>query len=171
MTRAVLAISVFMLLVGAVPLVADEPPPPAPCSAPEHRQFDFWIGDWQVVDADGQVQGTNRITQVAGDCALREEWVGNSGVPGTSINYFDPADGLWHQHWVGGSGSILDLTGGLQNGSMVLEGERDGPRGHALHRIAWTPLDDGRVRQSWTLSRDEGTTWQPVFEGFYSRKP
>jgi hypothetical protein len=23
-------------------------PPPAPCSAPESRQFDFWIGDWDV---------------------------------------------------------------------------------------------------------------------------
>ena len=21
---------------------------PAPCSAPEHRQFDFWLGDWEV---------------------------------------------------------------------------------------------------------------------------
>jgi hypothetical protein len=29
-------------------------PPPA-CSAAEHRQFDFWIGRWEVFTPDGAV--------------------------------------------------------------------------------------------------------------------
>src|SRR5262245_23301808 len=33
-----------------------------PCGAPENRQFDFWIGDWQVHKPDGSFAGMNRIT-------------------------------------------------------------------------------------------------------------
>jgi hypothetical protein len=33
----------------------------------------------------------------------------------------------------------------------------------------WTPLADGRVRQFFEQSDDDGTNWTPWFEGFYSR--
>ena len=35
---------------------APNPPPPA-CAAAEHRQFDFWIGDWEVRDPQGTEWG------------------------------------------------------------------------------------------------------------------
>ena len=35
---------------------------PAPCAAAEHRQFDFWIGEWDVTNPAGAVAGKNRIT-------------------------------------------------------------------------------------------------------------
>ena len=34
---------------------------PAPCSAPEHRQFDFWLGDWEVKGPAGKVAGRNMV--------------------------------------------------------------------------------------------------------------
>jgi len=41
--------------------------------------------------------------------------------------------------------------------------------GTSLSRITWTPNADGRVRQFWEASRDEGKTWMVVFDGTYVR--
>ena len=35
----------------------------AACADPAYRQFDFWIGEWQVHTPDGKLAGTNRITR------------------------------------------------------------------------------------------------------------
>jgi hypothetical protein len=52
--------------------LASTPPAAAACAPPEHRQFDFWLGDWIVRGgADGQqVLGRNRFAREAGGCAL-----------------------------------------------------------------------------------------------------
>ena len=40
------------------------PPPPA-CTAPEHRQFDFWVGNWDVFDPkSGKQVGESLIEKV-----------------------------------------------------------------------------------------------------------
>ena len=53
---------------------------------------------------------------------------------------------------------------------MVLEGTGKGRDGKPVRsRITWTPLEDGRVRQHWQLSRDDGATWTTAFDGLYSR--
>jgi hypothetical protein len=52
---------------------------------------------------------------------------------------------------------------------MVLTGPGVGRDGDPItHRIAWTPLDGGRVRQHWQVSAD-GETWNDVFMGLYTR--
>lgn len=137
------------------------------CREAEHRQFDFWLGDWEVTDRAGTVVGDNRIIRVSLGCGLLESWRGARGTEGTSLNWFDPQNGHWNQLWVG-SGLYLRLTGGLENGQMVLSGKRRTPQGVVVDRIVWTALDDGRVRQVWTLSRDSGVTWQVVFDGMYA---
>ena len=35
--------------------------PPRPCAGPLHRQFDFWIGTWDVTGPAGKFAGVNRI--------------------------------------------------------------------------------------------------------------
>jgi len=139
----------------------------SPCSSEEHRQFDFWIGDWEVLDEAGDLQGTNQIEQILGGCALQENWVGAEGSTGHSFNTFDKNSGRWHQTWVDGNGLLLLLDGGLEEGSMVLSGpgvSRDGDP--ITHRISWTPLEDGRVRQYWQVFKDD---WNDVFDGYYTR--
>ncbi len=69
-------------------------------SAP-HRQFDFWLGQWEVRDADGTLQGNNLIESVQRGCALREQWRSVRGGTGESLNYFDPGRGEW-QTWFEG---------------------------------------------------------------------
>lgn len=137
------------------------------CTGPEFRAFDFWLGQWIVRDSTGTQVGTNRISTVARGCGIREEWSGKDGSRGTSLNYYDAADDAWHQEWVGSSGIILHLSGGVRNGVMVLEGERMSEDGPVRDRIRWRPLSEGRVRQEWSVSSDRGETWERVFLGFY----
>lgn len=144
---------------------------PAACAAPQHRQFDFWIGTWEVTGADGRRAGRNRIERILGGCALNESWEGASGARGHSLNAWDPGDNKWHQTWMDNEGTVLMVSGGLVNGEMVLEGERrlaDGSQ--TLERITWTPGADGSVRQIWQSSRDRGMRWTTVFEGVYRER-
>lgn len=137
-----------------------------PCSGEAYRQFDFWRGSWEV-HAGGRLAGHNEIRAVAGGCGLEESWSGAGGSDGTSLNYYDPSDGRWHQLWVGSGGLILHLSGGLEEGEMVLSGERTADGEPIRDRIRWSPLENGEVRQLWEVSRDGGETWTPAFDGRY----
>lgn len=137
-----------------------------PCADPARHQFDFWLGEWTVHDPTGRVVGHNRITPLFDGCALREEWQGVGGVRGTSLNTYSAATGRWHQTWVDSGGDLLLLDGGLVDGSMVLEGVNAGRH----HRITWSAAEGSHddVRQLWETSPD-GSSWQTVFDGRYSR--
>jgi len=69
---ALLILAIFGLGAGAEPNPASSPKP-MPCTAAEYRQFDFWLGEWDVVSTAGG-SGVNRITRICEGCALREEY-------------------------------------------------------------------------------------------------
>jgi hypothetical protein len=146
---------------------------PAGCTAAEHRQFDFWLGEWDVKLPSGKDAGRNRITSIHGGCALMEEWRGAGGYSGTSLSIYDRDRKRWHQTWVDNGGGLLQLDGGLDNGSMALAGESleaGPPRKRTLQRVRWTPQPDGRVRQLWEASEDDGREWKTVFDGWYTKR-
>lgn len=161
------------VLIGSTTMTqAQTPPPPPPaCTAAEHAQFDFWVGDWIVTRPDtGAELGRNTIAKVSGGCALHEHWRGASGYSGHSLNAWDAARGQWTQHWIGADGVVLRLAGGLRDGAMVLEGDLPGAGGGVQkQRITWTPAADGTVTQHWQVSDDEGATWTTSFLGVYRR--
>ena len=141
--------------------------------APEHRQFDFWIGDWEVFDPKGKKVGDNSITAAKDGCSLFESWRGNGNVAGNSTNRFLAATKAWRQTWVDNQGGVLDLTGQLKGTSMVLEGvdlDESVVGGARRQRITWTPLAGGQVRQLWEVSGDGGKSWKVEFDGRYVRK-
>jgi hypothetical protein len=165
----------IVLVLALVSTARAETPPaktPPACSAPEHRQFDFWVGDWEVETADGKHAGTNLVETILGGCVIQEHWKGARGMTGSSFNIYDPGDGLWHQTWVDDHGTLLELKGRLEKGAMVLSGETParGDAKAARQRITWTPLGDGRVRQLWESSEDGGKTWAVAFDGYYRKK-
>lgn len=138
----------------------------------EHRRFDFWIGDWKVTRPDGTPAGTNRVERLISGCVLQEYWKGSGGSEGTSLSFFDPGDGKWHQVWVDDDGGTLFLAGSFHDGKMEMSG--DGPstseKGKTVrNRITWEPRPDGAVRQLWEVSKDGGATWKTVFDGIYRR--
>jgi hypothetical protein len=135
------------------------------------RDFDFWVGEWDVFGPKGRQVGQNSITLLFDGAAIAEHWRGAGDVEGRSLNAYDAPTGRWHQTWVDSGGDLLLLDGGLQDGSMVLEGTAPG-EGDALERqrITWS-RDQDDVRQHWETSRDDGATWQTAFDGHYRRRP
>ncbi|MDX1403835.1 MAG: hypothetical protein R3192_04830 [Woeseiaceae bacterium] len=136
------------------------------------RDFDFWIGEWDVHLANGTYAGSNVIKPIERGCALTEHWTSANGGTGMSINYLDKASGDWVQVWNAAAGAQIIIRGGLTDDGMALEGyiHYVANETTAPFRGLWTPLPDGRVRQYFEQSNDDGKTWNPWFEGFYSRK-
>lgn len=167
----------MVLLLGAGGVTADveaQAPSvatPLPCASPEHRQFDFWIGAWEVTDPTGKVVGNSRIESILGGCVLLEHWSGASGFAGKSLNLYNRDSGQWEQFWTDATGSRLHLAGAFAGGSMVMRGTQAKPHagtGLTQHeRITWTPAADGSVRQLWETSADDGATWSVTFDGRY----
>jgi hypothetical protein len=139
--------------------------------------LDFWIGDWDVVAADGAEQGTNRIRTILDGCAVTEEWVGASGFEGRSLFYFDSWLSQWRQVWITavpqrpGSFKEKRMIERLTDGGVRFQGEiMISPEHYVLDRTTLRPLPDGRVHQHIERSNDDGRTWQTGFEGWYSRR-
>lgn len=174
-SRVVLGLLLSLPLCAHAQEPAASSPSPPPCAADEHRQFDFWLGEWDVATPDGKPAGRNRIESILGGCVLQEHWTGAAGATGKSFNLYNRALGEWEQFWVDGRGGRLHLVGGLRDGAMVMEGERERPdpaTGVAQReRITWTPGGDGGVRQLWERSKDGGKTWSVAFDGRYRRAP
>lgn len=141
----------------------------AACAADEHRQFDFWAGEWEVT-ANGQRAGRNVITVRQNGCLLHESWTGTGGSTGESLNFYDRITKTWNQVWVDANGLVLRLSGGFAGDRMTLSGETSGPNGTTRQRITWVRNSDGTVRQHWESSRDGGTTWTTAFDGLYRKQ-
>jgi hypothetical protein len=63
------------------------PPPPPDCKAAIHRQFDFWLGEWDVVPSGQtppprQQPSLNVIQSAHGGCVLVENWTASTGGTG-----------------------------------------------------------------------------------------
>ena len=86
------------------------------CEAGDHRQFDFWLGDWNVYAPDGKLAGVNSISSEYEGCVLHERYSTDRGFSGESLNAYDPVRKVWHQTWVDSSGTLLLLEGGLRFG-------------------------------------------------------
>jgi hypothetical protein len=139
------------------------------CCTEAHNAFDFWKGDWQAFTPDGKLAGTNTIEKIQDNCILRENWINANGTyTGTSYNFYNQHTQKWEQIWIDNQGQHLHLTGGLQNGSMVLQSSGiPKPDGSLLiNRITWTPLKTGYVRQHWQ-TKTSNSNWVTVFNGIY----
>jgi hypothetical protein len=164
------ALRATLIILCALTASAGAATPPAPCASPEHRQFDFWLGDWQVHKPDGGFAGFNRITSEYRGCVLHERYATGRGYSGESLNVYDATRGIWHQTWVDDTGLLLTLEGRWNGKSMVLEGVAPGAGGAmAKQRITWTPNADGSVRQLWESADSKGA-WTVAFDGKYTKK-
>lgn len=137
--------------------------PTQPCAAPEYRQFDFWVGDWDAFDFDKPTTKVARtqVGRILDGCVLRENYEGADGHHGESFTIYDASRKIWHQTWVTNRGELLVIEGQFQDGEMVLSGVDHAK--HSLVRGAWKPLNGG-VRETAVTSTDAGKTWKPWFD-------
>ncbi len=146
-------------------------PMSAACNAPQYRQFDFWLGEWDLVGADGKRSAEDKVVQVLGGCALQENGNSVEGVQRMSVSAYDPATRHWHQTLMDDGGAVLHLEGEFADGKMILVGQRPSQKEKGAtitHRIVWTPMPDHRVRRLWEFSNNGGRTWRPFSEGTYT---
>jgi ketosteroid isomerase-like protein len=137
----------------------------SPCTSPEYRQFDFWIGDWDVFEHDSGTSTAHvRVDGILGGCVLHEHYEDNTGAVGESFTTYDVGRKLWHQTWVTNRGRLLTIEGSAENGAMTLWGVYYRENGEEVRvRGIWAPMG-GTVRESAVTSSDAGKTWQPWFD-------
>jgi ketosteroid isomerase-like protein len=138
---------------------------PSPCTSPEYRQFDFWIGDWDVFERGSTASTARvRVDRVLGGCVLHEHYEDNTGTAGESFTTYDVGRKLWHQTWVTNHGRLLTIEGGLENGAMLLTGSyfRDNNQ-EVRVRGTWT-RSGSDVRESAETSSYAGKNWEPWFD-------
>jgi hypothetical protein len=73
--------AVFLGSLLLMNLSAQTPPAPPPLP-PEARQFDFWVGDWEVTNPAGKAAGRSRIESIATGAGILENWTGAGATPG-----------------------------------------------------------------------------------------
>jgi hypothetical protein len=165
------------LLAMASGAAAQTPPPgapaPAACAAPEHRQFDFWVGYWDVYPTGkDKLVAHSLIEKLYAGCTIRENWMPLNNNAGGSLNMYDPTARKWHQTWQDSQNGRVEFDGGMVDGKMVLVGNwkgANGPGQDALTRMTYTHNADGSVRQFGEQSSDAGKTWSPAFDFTYRK--
>jgi tetratricopeptide (TPR) repeat protein len=146
-----------------------------PCAdTPENRQFDFWLGEWDVETTQGGVPaGQSRIELILGDCVVQENWQSNGNpYSGKSYNMYNAALKRWEQYWVDNSAGNIFFYGGLKDGVMEYwTDEIPQPSGPPLKRhLQFFKLGPDKVRQFSQGSTDGGKTWKPEYDFTYIRK-
>lgn len=142
-----------------------------PClHKPEYKQFDFWLGQWSVMQGD-QETATNIIQRQVESCIILENYTQSDGYNGKSVNFFDSSLGKWRQTWVDCLGNVGEFIGQFKDGAMQFEGETHQANGtKVLRRLTFYNLGPDKVRQYSEASTDGGKTWNPHYDITYIRK-
>ena len=145
-----------------------------PCEyTAENRQFDFWLGDWDVVSTQGaQPAGTSHIAREMSGCVIWENWTGNGGGFGKSYNVYNANYKRWEQYWADNSGGVIFFHGNLKDGVMdYWTDDIPQPDGTKLRRhLQFFNKSPDQVRQFSQGSTDEGKTWHVEYDLTYNRR-
>jgi hypothetical protein len=151
--------------------------PPNPCSAAQQKQFNFWVGEWDLTwpgqNGGASGHGTNSIKRILDQCIVQENFssLDASNLRGTSVSVYDLHSDHWKQTWVDNQGSYLDFVGAVKDGQMILQRDGTGRDGKKiLQRMVWKNIGPSEFDWSWESSKDEGKTWQINWPIHYKRK-
>ncbi len=140
------------------------------CCAKENRQFDFWLGDWDVFNKLGMKVGENKIVVLQDSCLLQENCISN-GQTGTSYNFYNNSDSTWNQVYIDNLGTALNLKGQFLKDKMVLKSQKIiGEKNDYYNRIVWSKDSVGNVNQKWDIVDEEDKVLYIAFEGIYKKK-
>ena len=153
------------------PSPAATPAPPKPaCQEPGRRQFDFWVGKWDVFNpTTGAKVAESLIESVYHGCGIRENWQPRRE-SGGSLSTYVPATDKWYQTWIDATGTRAEFSGGWNGHAMVIEGDWPAPPQPGkpnIVRMTYTPHPDHSVLQEGAASRDGVKSWKPQFAFLY----
>lgn len=129
------------------------------CPETEARQFDFWLGAWDVENRQRNPQAapddttlvatgtaTDRVRAVLGGCAIVEHWYGelaHATQRGTSVRAWDPTLGRWvlWLAWPGPTGvGFSRLEGAFADGLGTFTREGTGAQGPFTVRFTFSDI-------------------------------
>jgi hypothetical protein len=160
---------------GSAPAAAQDPGDW--CPEPEARAFDFWIGEWDVVNHNRPAGGdrwhatgtaTNRVYPVVGGCAIVEHWRGyafpSAGhIVGFSVRAWDRAAEQWELVllWpVASPPRFGNPEGRFHEGRGEFFGSFVTPAGDTVRsRLAFYDITESSFTWSNGVSRDGGESW------------
>lgn len=147
------------------------------------RQFDFWIGEWdvnlRVQQPDktwkDQHKATARIYSILGGKAILELWSeGKEGINGYSLRYYNPKKKKW-ELWLNWAGKNRSGTSGLEGefrhgrGEFFVERiQPDG--GDRISRYTFSDITPNSLRWDDGYSTDGGKTWASNWIMEFTRK-
>ena len=140
---------------------------PTGCVSPESRQFDFWLGEWDVSNTGSDdITAESSITLADQGCVIIEEWRPFQGPSGHSINFYDATNQSWHQTWADATPRRTEFRGAFENGVMAFEQLGANPQA----RMNFQALDANTVRQ-WGERFDAATNaWTITWDLTYRRR-
>lgn len=171
----------FMLLAAASPCIWAQNP--QPCTSPEARAFDFWIGNWRIEQHILQQDETwlalkakTSVLPALEGCALIEHWEGKvqffwegmqqpERMTGLSVRAYDPQTEKWYIHWMntrtphfGGA-----YAGNFKDGRGTFTREWETPQGKRLGRITFSEIMPQSVTWELAVSGDDGQDWTTLW--------
>jgi hypothetical protein len=151
-----------------------------PCSSPGARQFDFWLGEWDLTwpaeqaggDPGQTMTGTNHISKLFGHCAIEENFATDDrSFLGRSLSVYDEKTATWRQTWVDSAGAYLSFTGGMDGDAMLLSTEPvEEDDDVVVNRMVFTDISPVSLFWRWQKSTDGGATWSDLWTITYKRR-
>ena len=153
------AAAALAVLTAATPAMAameatQTVPATGACDTPQHHQFDFWLGEWQVFDADtGELVAVDRIEKQTDGCVVRQSMSflndkyrrpgSKLRLAGVSVNRFDGE--AWLEMWADNQWGAIALRGAPEGDSAMVLKTIIPSRRRDL-KIVWEKHPDGTVR-------------------------
>lgn len=168
----------FITIIAAICYTAVASQSKLPCSYPKFRQFDFWIGEWEVFGKNNNKAGDSKISVILDSCVILEEWTSASlqqglRYAGKSFNSFNKKTKQWQQTWVDNTGATTEyLTGKFENNAIIFT---TNPFAFskdtlAIRKLSFFNVEPNKIRQLGEISKDGGATWLTEFDLEYRRK-
>lgn len=153
------------------------------CDSPEAREFDFWIGNWnirqKILRQDGswlELYAKTSVSPALDGCILIEHWEGNvqffwegmqsvEAMKGLSVRSYDPNTGKWFIYWMDSRTPHFGTpyTGNFREGTGEFFSEWETPQGQRMGRITFSDMTPDSVHWELAISSDEGQTWSTIW--------
>ncbi len=153
------------------------------CTSTEARQFDFWVGSWdinqKILNQDGswiELKASTKVSPLLNGCALEEHWTGQvqffwlgmkqpEEIKGFSLRYYDTSSGKWNIYWMDTQTPELGLpyTGNFADGKGEFFAERETKKGRQISRIVFSDIKENSVHWDLSVSNDDGKSWRVIW--------
>lgn len=191
MMKKLFVVLIFVFLVFTLMTTAQNEKSEAKnCSEKEHRQFDFWLGDWsikqKILKADGkwfEADAETSVKPALDGCALVENWSGEvlffwegmktpETIKGLSVRAYNAKTKKWTINWMDTRGLEFGAhAGGFTESKGEFFRTVKNPDGNEMKtRITFSDITKSSVHWDLAVSSDSGETWRTLWIMAMTRK-